>query len=74
MLEEVYCRKDAKETITEFERRMSAEIRRQEKLDLAEEKDFRREELPERYTAKILYGWNNGKFKKEYLKKLKKNW
>jgi len=34
---------------------MSAEIRRQEKLDLAEERNFRREKLPEIYTAKILY-------------------
>ena len=24
--------------------------------------------------AKLLYGWNNRKFEKEYLKKLKKNW
>ena len=39
----------------EFERRMSAEIRRQEKLDRIEE-NFRREELLEKYTAKMLYG------------------
>ena len=24
--------------------------------------------------AKLLYRWNNRKFEKEYLKKLKKNW
>ena len=34
---------------------MSAEVRRQEKLDMMEEKDFRREELPEKYTVKMLY-------------------
>ena len=34
------------------------------------ERDFRREELSEKYTTKILYKWDNGKFKKEYLKKL----
>jgi len=31
-------------------------------------------ELLGRYTAKLLYRWNNGKFEKEYLKKLEQNW
>ena len=31
-------------------------------------------ELPGKYIAKLLYGWNDGKFKGEYLKKLKRNW
>jgi len=39
----------------EFEGRMSAEIRRQEKLDRMEEKDFRRGELPGKYIVKTLY-------------------
>jgi len=39
-------------------------------LDLAEEQDFRRRELPEKYMAKILYRWDDRKFKKEYLRKL----
>jgi len=34
---------------------MSAEVRRQEKLDMIEEKDFRRRELLEKYMAKMLY-------------------
>ena len=34
---------------------MSAEVRRQEKLDIIEEKDFRRRELLEKYMAKMLY-------------------
>jgi len=29
---------------------------------MAEERDFRRGELPEKYIVKILYRWNNGKF------------
>jgi len=33
---------NAREVMEEFERRMSAEVRRQEKLDMMEEKDFRR--------------------------------
>ena len=53
---------------------MNTEVRRQEKLDRAEEKDFRRGELPEKYTAKMLYGWDDGKFEKEYLRKLERNW
>jgi len=39
-----------------------------------EEKDFRRGELPRKYIAKMLYGWNNRKFKEEYLRKLERNW
>jgi len=31
-------------------------------------------ELPGRYTAKMLYGWNDKKFEEEYLKKLERNW
>jgi len=60
--------------LEEFEGRMNTEVRRQEKLDMVEEKDFRRGELPGRFTAKMLYGWNNGKFKEEYLRKLERNW
>jgi len=58
-----------KEVIIEFEKRLSVEVRRQEKLDMSEERNFRREELPEKYTVKMLYRWNNKKFKKKYSKK-----
>jgi len=37
-------------------------------------RDFRREKLLEKHTAKTLYRWNDGKFKNEYLKRLEKNW
>jgi len=53
---------------------MSAKVRRQEKSNRIEEKDFRRGKLSGKYTAKMLYGWDNGKFKKEYLRKLERNW
>jgi len=36
--------------------------------------EFRRSELLEKYTVKILFGWNNKKFEDEYLKKLERNW
>jgi len=48
--------------LEKFERRMNMEVRRQEKLDMVEEKNFRREKLPEKYMAKILYRWDDGKF------------
>ena len=65
---------NAREVLEEFEGRMNTEIRRQEKLDMVEEKDFRKEELLVKFTAKILYGWNNGKFEEEYLRNLERNW
>ena len=64
---------NAKELVAEFERRMNLEVRRQKKLDITEEKDFRREELPGKYIARMLYRWNDGKFENEYLKKLERN-
>jgi len=60
--------------LEEFEGRMNAEVRRQEKLNMAEEKDFRRGELPRKFMVKILYRWNDGKFEEEYLRKLVRNW
>ena len=65
---------NAKEVLEDFERRMEVEIKRQKKLNRIEERDFRRGELPEKFMAKMLYGWDNGKFKEEYLKKLERNW
>ena len=64
---------NAREVMEEFEERISAKVRRQEKLNIIEEKDFRREELPEKYMVKMLYGWDNGKFEEEYLRKLERN-
>ena len=66
--------KNAGETLKEFKERMNAEVRRQEKIDMVEERDFRRKELPGKFTVKMLYRWDVGKFEKEYLKKLERNW
>ena len=65
---------NAKEVLEEFKERMKAEVRRQEKMDMVEERDFRRGELLGKFTAKMLYGWDDGKFEKEYLRKLERNW
>ena len=66
--------KNAGEAFEEFEGRMNTEVRRQKKIDMAEKRDFRRGELPEKFIAKMLYGWDNGKFEEKYLKKLERNW
>ena len=66
--------KNAEKALKEFKERMSVEVRRQEKIDMVEERDFRREELPEKFTTKMLYGWDDGKFEEEYLKKLERRW
>jgi len=60
--------------LEEFEERMNMEVRRQEKLDMVKEKDFKRGELPGKYTTKMLYKWDDGKFEEEYLRKLERNW
>ena len=65
--------KNAEEALKEFEGKMNVEVRRQEKIDMAEERDFRRGELPGKFMARILYRWDNRKFEKEYLKKLERN-
>jgi len=35
---------------------------------------YKRMELLGKFTAKMLYGWDDGKFEEENLKKLEKNW
>jgi len=64
---------NARKALEEFEGRMNVEVRRQKKIEMVEEKDFRRGDLLGRFTAKMLYRWDNGKFKEEYLKKLERN-
>ena len=65
---------NAKEVLEKFEGRIKVEVRRQEKIDMMEERNFRRGELPEKFMARMLYRQDNEKFKEEYLRKLEKNW
>ena len=60
--------KNTEELIEEFERG-GIEVRWQK----GEEEEYRRIELLGKYTAKLLYGWDDRKFEKEYLNKLEKN-
>ena len=46
---------NVKEALAEFEGRMEAEVRRQEKIDRVEKRDFRREKLLRKFTARMLY-------------------
>jgi len=57
--------KNAKEAVKKYEKEYRREGRRM--------KEEQREMLG-RFTTKILYGWDNGKFDREYLKKLERNW
>jgi len=65
---------NTRKVLEKFKGRINAEVRRQEKLDMVEEKDFRRGELPGKFMVKMLYRWDDGKFEEEYLRKLKRNW
>ena len=72
--------KNVREKIEEFEKgRFEEEIRRirmkkEKEIKLnPEAEEFKRGELPGRYTAKLLYGWDDKKFDEEYLKKLERN-
>ena len=64
---------NAKEVVVELKESLNTEVRKQEKLDIAKERNFRRGELLEKYTAKLLYRWDDGNFEKEYLRKLERN-
>ena len=66
--------KNTRKVLEEFEGRINAEFRKQEKIDMAEKRDFRRGKLPGKFTARILYRWDDGKFEEKYLKKLERNW
>ena len=61
---------NTKELVKEFEKEYG-KIRRIKKR--RNNKEDRREELPKRYMAKILYGWDNKKFNEEYWKQLERN-
>ena len=63
--------KNTEELIEEFEQG-GVEVRRQEEK-VEEGEEYKRMELPGKYTAKLLYGWDDQKFEEEYLNKLEKN-
>ena len=61
-----------KEVIEEFKKGYQQDIKdvaRQE----CEERTFRRGELPERFTARKLFGWSNKRYDQEYWGRLERN-
>ena len=67
--------KNAMELIKEFER----EYRREEEEEVRQqeadkEKGVFSRELPGRYMAKLLYGWGNKKYDREYWRRMEENW
>ena len=77
--------KNIRDLVEEFEKEIrEEEVRQVEKrrgkqkaieveLNLGVE-EFKRSELLGKYTARILFEWDDKKFENEYLKKLKRNW
>jgi len=67
--------KNPMKLVEEFEkeycREEEEEVRRQEEEE--NRKMFSRE-IPGRYTAKLLYGWGNKKYDREYWKRMEENW
>jgi len=60
--------------VDDFEERLGTGVRRQVGERKAEREEYRKMELPGKYTAKLLYGWDDKKFEEEYLEKLEWNW
>ena len=61
--------KNAEKLIEEF-KRGEVVVRRQ----VEEKREYKRIELLGKYTAKLLYRWNDRRFEEEYLDKLEKSW
>jgi len=62
---------NAREAVEDYKREYEKTARR---IREREDGTYSRSELSGRYTAKMLYGWDNGRFEKEYLEKLERNW
>jgi len=62
---------NAQEAVEDYEREYKKTARR---IREEEDRTYSKSKLPGRYTAKALYGWDNRKFEREYLKKLERDW
>jgi len=58
------------ELIEEFKQ---GEVVMRRQVEEEGEGEYKRMELPGKYTAKLLYGWDDQRFEKEYLNKLERN-
>ena len=62
-----------KEEVRQVEKRKEKQKAIEMELN-PEAEEFKRSELPGKYIARILFGWDDKKFEDEYLKKLERNW
>ena len=63
------------ELVEEFEREYCREEEEEVRWQEAnEEKGVFSRELPGRYMAKLLYGWGNKKYDREYWRQMEENW
>jgi len=60
--------------VEEFEREYGEEIEELRQQELKEEKKEFSWELPREFTAKLLYGWERKRYKREKEKRWNKNW
>ena len=70
-LVEEFEKKIREEEIQQVEKRKGKQKAIERELN-PEAEEFKRSELPGKYTARILFEWDNNKFENEYLKKLEK--
>jgi len=62
---------NAREAVEEYKKEYKKTARR---IREEEDRAYSRSELPGKYTTKVLYRWDDGRFEKEYLEKLERNW
>ena len=69
-----------KKLADKFKERLSTEVRWQEEIEKIWKiklnpnvEEFKRSKLLERYTVKLLFGWDDKKFEDKYLKKLERS-
>jgi len=62
---------NVQEVLRDYERGYEETAR---KIREEEDGTYSRSELPGRYMAKLLYGWDDRRFEREYLEKLERSW
>jgi len=65
--------KNAKELVEEFEKIYGKEMEELRRQELEEEEKEFSQELPREFTAKLLYGWEKRRYKREREKRWDEN-
>ena len=65
---------NAKELVEEFKKEYGKETKEVQWQEEKEDKKVFLRELPERFTAKILWGWSNKEYERQREKRCKENW